>query len=158
MPLHATDFVVATTSAPTRRFLNASANTVSLQSVVDTMRTAMLVETVSNRLQSLRSLHERWDGYGAVPVDPRALDYAGELFAEIACPNLTMPSVVPTTDGGVDFEWHTASHHIAISIDAPGRFRAFLQNRQNGRSVDQEFSNPANALPYLKAALVGDEA
>ena len=82
-----------------------------------------------NSIASLRDLQEDWDGHGAPRIDLATIDYAIELFARLAEPTMPKPSAIPTVGGGVQFEWHTATHHIELEVEGPEEFSLFAASR-----------------------------
>jgi hypothetical protein len=46
------------------------------------------------------------------------------------------PTVVPTTRGGIQLEWHTHGLDIEIYIYAPNNVRFFAEHHGSGQSVE----------------------
>ena len=69
--------------------------------------------------------HElNWDSYGGLPLTFQA-GYAGlDLLARILPSDAPAPAVVPTTDGGLQFEWHTPSGDLEIEVSGNGLMSA----------------------------------
>jgi hypothetical protein len=106
-------------------------------------------ERVQRGIDELRrvleeSARENWDGYGALPAQVAAYDYAVALLA-------SLPAMIPTPDISVDpdgeiaFDWFWESRlTFSISISADGRLSyagLFGPNRTHGA---EQFSG---ALP-----------
>ena len=102
---------------------------------------------VRDRVQALRNLQPGWDGNGAPPVSAEVADYGLGTIADLDIPEGVPPSVVPTTGGGVQFEWHTQTHHVELEFETPSRFSLYVERRdteeepyfsefgENGRGV-----------------------
>lgn len=63
------------------------------------------------RLKHLSELKEDWNSYGAPPIDIRAIKQA-----EFLLPLLPDFCIVPTSDGGIQFERHTKTESVEIEI------------------------------------------
>lgn len=83
---------------------------------------AAWVQSVLDQITELSTLAEGWDSYGARQLDANTALRAVQFIVKRAYPDLPRPSVVPTTDGGIQFEWHTrgVDLEIAFSEDRPG--------------------------------------
>lgn len=62
--------------------------------------------SIHNSLTRLRAFQANWDGYGAVPLDPRILDTVASVIDLIPVDAGLTPQVVPMTRGRVQLEWH----------------------------------------------------
>lgn len=67
-----------------------------------------------NEVDALRQLERNWDSYGAVPVNRMFLTEAASLLRELARSRTPAPSVVPTSDGSVQLEWHTRGIDLEV--------------------------------------------
>lgn len=73
------------------------------------------------RLDELAKLQPDWDSYGATPITPEAIATARLMLTE-------RPAIVPTTKGGIAFEW-PSSAEVNVEIEPDGTIPdpAFLQ-------------------------------
>jgi hypothetical protein len=113
------------------------------------------IQRVSDEIDRLRSLQPGWDTYGAPAIDVAILDSTVKVFAAIAEYDIPDPSVVPTTGGGVQLEWHTAEADVEIevlsatTIDVYGRPRTQDRNPVDAEGASlsaQELSQAATLL------------
>src|SRR5579875_1870430 len=74
---------------------------------------------VLNRLVKLVSLPADWDGYGAREIRRDAAMFALELLQHTMRSRTPVPQVVPSSDGGVQLEWHEKSIDLELHIAAP---------------------------------------
>jgi hypothetical protein len=100
------------------------------------------------RLEGLRQLAHNWNGYGAEPLAPEALDKAAELLAAVCNIHTTEPSVVPASKGGVQFEWHTLAGDLEIEV-LPDGLMSVLYVDANGMEIEPDHAS----TPLLKAFL-----
>ena len=69
----------------------------------------------------LLDLPENWDSYGARRINPTAIAFALQLLFDTMRSDTPSPSVVPTSRGGVQLEWHAHGIDLEIEIRSPGR-------------------------------------
>jgi hypothetical protein len=111
-----------------------------------------LVTNVYGRVVELFKLPSGWDGCAAPPIDEQRALISIVVLAKIANLKMSVPSVVPTVDGSIQFEWHTQHHHIELVTEAVDHFSLFIQNRDNGHSETYEtFQQARRALQNLPA-------
>jgi hypothetical protein len=70
-------------------------------------------------LAALADLRPGWDGYGAVPVDPRNIEAAAGLLADLAGRMPAPPAVVPMTRGRLQLEWHRGRRSLELEFADP---------------------------------------
>ena len=75
---------------------------------------------VFDSLKKLAGLPAGWDSYGARPLNPRAVWRSVGLLTSIVPPNAPEPTVVPTRDGGVQFEWHRRGIDVEVRVPPVG--------------------------------------
>jgi hypothetical protein len=74
---------------------------------------------VLRSLQELRDFKANWDGYGAVPLDPRNLDAAQRFIEYLPDDAAPTPKVVPMTRGRVQLEWHRGNRSLELEFENP---------------------------------------
>lgn len=77
--------------------------------------------TAKKTLEQLRALRGNWDSYGSAPISPAMTDAAYNLLRQIVPANVPMPSIVPTSDGSVQFEWHTRGIDLEVRVLSTAR-------------------------------------
>jgi hypothetical protein len=87
---------------------------------------------VLTRIEHLSKLASGWDSYGAQPLDPRAVRRAFELFSLLLNENTPEPSVIPTRDGGLQFEWHRGGTDLEVTCDPMGAVTYYLADQTTG--------------------------
>lgn len=86
--------------------------------------------SIVHRLVGLSQLGDDWDSYGAKPIQLAAFQSAIELVGQTMSDDSPVPSIVPTPDGGVQFEWHTANLDLEVEIGPDGNLSVFFEDGQ----------------------------
>jgi hypothetical protein len=92
-------------------------------------------EFVLSRLESLLRLASDWDSYGGRPVSPLAALSAIQFLLHLGAQ--PRPSVVPTSHGTVQLEWHGADIDLEIECFPTGRGRLSADDAGSGRSEER---------------------
>lgn len=106
--------------------------------------------TLEDRLSKLLYLRPDWDSYGAQPIQAKAADQAVTLLLGVMNDRSPTPSVVPTSAGGVQLEWHVQEIDLEIEINPAGNVTAFSRDGRSG--IEWEDLLP-NALPRLRESI-----
>ena len=72
-----------------------------------------------DRMLEFLSLEENWNGYGERAIHTSAVKRAVDVLNTV-CPDGPAPSVVPTSQGGVQLEWAAGGFEIEIEIRPSG--------------------------------------
>jgi hypothetical protein len=89
-------------------------------------------------LQRLLALQNGWDSYGARAINRANIATAIELVTTLMHDRTPPPSVVPTSAGGVQLEWHTRGIDLEIEICSPSRISASFEDHRSEREWDLE--------------------
>jgi hypothetical protein len=68
------------------------------------------------RLQAATALAPAWDSYAAVPVTIGSVEKAMMFLASVLEPRSAPPTVVPLSDGGVQFVWHRSGVDVEATF------------------------------------------
>ena len=82
-------------------------------------------------LVDLLSLPPDWDSYGAQPVHLSRVTEAIQLLGLVMRNDTPAPSVVPTTSGSVQLEWHTNGIDLEIEILALQKYRVSFEDSRS---------------------------
>jgi len=91
-------------------------------------RTEALVSAKA-RAEEIRALPERWDSYNATIASQSTLDFALNFLRNAATmfaaykDELPTPFLVPTSSGGVQFEWEIEGRELELEIPRPNSFQ-----------------------------------
>lgn len=99
------------------------------------------------KISELGDLEEDWDSYGAQPIDPRCAVTAAEIILNLMDSEMPAPSIVPTTGGGVQLEWHRAGADLEIEIQSPTKVEVFFEDGRTGE--EKELNLSVNFVPLL---------
>jgi hypothetical protein len=64
-------------------------------------------------------LPPNWDSYGGKPLRLDTGMFALQILSSIMSESIPMPSIVPISSGGVQFEWHQNCLDIELYVAAP---------------------------------------
>lgn len=99
-------------------------------------------------ISKLGELEENWDSYGARRIDRRCIEAAVSVLRAILDVATPRPSVVPTSSGGIQFEWHRGGIDLEIEIESPSRMNVFFEDEQVG--VQRELTLMGNIRPLVE--------
>ena len=99
-----------------------------------------LVDRVARVRERLNALPDRLEQMGlsgrlAVPTR-ETLDHAAEVFAALVTTGLQVPDIVPTPNGGVQFEWHTTVFDLEVDVSGPREVDVYLVDVKTGQRSD----------------------
>lgn len=88
--------------------------------------------------QQISALPRGWDSYGAQPLSKtavlRSVNLIHSLLSEIA----PEPTVVPTRDGGVQFEWHHRGIDLEMKVPPTGPMSFLFVDTNTGEEKEWE--------------------
>lgn len=90
------------------------------------------------RLQHLSRLGDNWDTYGGSPVADEAVFTALSVIARLLKDESVPPVIVPTSQGGVQLEWHRVGDEVEIRVTPDGEISAFRFNEGDGKMDEIE--------------------
>ncbi len=95
-----------------------------------------------DRISALTALAPGWNGYDALEVKADSAIEAAKFLTKVAFPGIAAPSIVPTSDGGVQVEWHRGGLdvEIAFSDDDPG---VYVEDREAAEPQELALSEAA---------------
>ncbi len=110
---------------------------------------------VMDAIKRLCRLPSNWDSYAATPLTAEAVRRSLTVLPSILPNDAPNPSVVPTRDGGLQFEWHRRGIDLEIRVPPTGPTTADIANESTGddRSgpVDRDAVRAAIRLMFSPA-------
>src|SRR5438132_11999136 len=81
------------------------------------------ISDISKTIQGfIDRLPDNWNSYGAKRIQPELAEAATRLLSKIVQPETPKPEVVPTTEGGLQIEWHIRGIDLEIKIISQEKF------------------------------------
>jgi hypothetical protein len=99
-----------------------------------------------DRLNALLALPGNWDSYGARPVDPTVAVQAAKILQLTMREETPRPAIVPTTDGGLQVEWHVHGIDLEVEILASGHLAVSFEDARRGTKWDKELGSDLTPL------------
>jgi hypothetical protein len=99
------------------------------------------------------SLPPNWDSYGAPRVAPACVAAALRWLVETLRDDTPTPSIVPTSRGGVQIEWHTRGIDMEIEVVTPSRMRGAYEDHRTGHSWEADLKLDPKRLMDALATL-----
>lgn len=88
------------------------------------------------KVASLGVLQPNWDSYGARTADPACATAAIRFLLTAVTSNMPLPSVVPTSLGGVQLEWHCNAVDLEIEFLSGSRARVAFEDLRSEESAE----------------------
>ena len=85
-------------------------------SAATTIRTPTWQGDILNQLTGISALVDGWDSHGANAVSTARLIQTYDLLCSIMQHNTPPPTLVPTTSGSIQIEWHTCDVDLEILL------------------------------------------
>ncbi len=102
------------------------------------------------RIVDIGQLQENWDSYGAQPIRPFAIVSIIRWLMAVMRPQMFLPQVVPTAEGGLQAEWHEAKIDLEVAFSPEGRISAWCEDRESKTEWESDITSDAlPIIPYL---------
>ena len=105
---------------------------------------------VLHEITVLARLPANWDSYGGRPLDGATAVAAIRLLAQIMGDDSPAPSVVPTSLGGIQLEWHRGEIDLEIQIDPEEKVDAWYHSRTTGEEWEGEENLEQELIRYIR--------
>ncbi len=149
---------VATLGNPQWRTVKTSGSPPQRQ-VTSERDLAPWVQPVTDRLAKLSALPYNWDSYGARAVSSEAIGNMILVLPFIMRPNTPTPTIVPTSRGYLQAEWHINGVDLEIQVKSSTLILVSFEDRRTGqeweREVNYDFSELSTAIQRLTDIQLG---
>jgi hypothetical protein len=108
------------------------------------------LDAAAAKLGGFVRLPADWDSYGARPISFATVRDAWELLAGLCRLGVSAPTIVPTAQGGVQFEWDLPGVELELGLEPGGRMLAIFDD-DRGESWEREL--PPRDLTSIQDAL-----
>lgn len=107
-----------------------------------------VVEIIPQIVELLR-LEPNWDSYGACAIDVRTVMSAIRVISILMRKDTPNPSVIPTSRGGIQFQWELGSKYLEIEVFPPDKIEAYYFDSSKPESEEEgEFSTRLSDLGH----------
>jgi hypothetical protein len=89
-------------------------------------------------MRKLSLLRDNWDTYGAPRIDPAMINGALTLLQQVMRSDTPAPSVVPTSRGGVQLEWHTNGIDMELEFLTPTHSHLMFEDQRSGTAWEAD--------------------
>ena len=112
------------------------------------------LEKAKVQVEDLGRLQPGWDSYNARPISAIARTAAYGLLGQLSSPRTPEPTLVPTSDGSVQIEWHTRGIDLEIRVLSSTRVSVCFEDlRGEVASMEDELQYDLTALREAIQAL-----
>jgi hypothetical protein len=105
-----------------------------------------------SRLQQLSQLMENWDSYGGRRPHDDAMVTALGLLARLLRHDSAPPVIVPTSEGGVQLEWHQAGRELEVRVGPTAEISAFRFDEAAGQGATLDHISLSDLAPLVTLA------
>lgn len=98
------------------------------------------------KFNELTALHLGWDGYAGRPVSFTCASFAAKLLERLYDEALPPPSLVPGSDGTLQFEWHINQYDVEVDILGAFEVVATRHDHLAGTAEELELDTDFTAL------------
>ncbi|MEK7996278.1 MAG: hypothetical protein AAB403_20960 [Planctomycetota bacterium] len=102
--------------------------------------------SVLMKVTELLSLRPGWDSYSAPVLKHDAAMFAMIVLQNVMKPGTPEPSVVPSSTGGVQLEWHVKDIDLEIHVLAPYQGEIWWCDRATGHESSVQLSKDLSVL------------
>lgn len=87
------------------------------------------LDQILSVLNRLIALPPNWDSYGALQIDISRTRVAFNVLMEVMREDTPAPSIVPTSDGHIQFEWHMRGIDLEVEVISPVTIRVMYEDQ-----------------------------
>lgn len=106
------------------------------------------------RILFLLELPDNWDSYGAKKVDRNIAFQAVQILQQISRPDIPPPSIVPTVNGRLQFEWHTNGIDLEFEVMSAALISASYEDHNSDIEWDKDLDYNLSPLTEVLKTLV----
>jgi hypothetical protein len=104
------------------------------------------LSAVLERSAPLLELHEDWNAYGALAIEPEAVARGIELLDYVMENATPIPQVTPTPKGSIQFEWNLSSGHLEFEVLSGEQFGFYFEDFETGEQREVESTTDVDLL------------
>lgn len=100
------------------------------------------------RLARLARLDQNWDTYGAPPIRADTGMFALSMLESCMRSRTPAPQVAPSSDGGLQIEWHKKDIDLEIRVTDPYKFDLWFEDHRTGETLCKELGADLSDLKH----------
>ena len=104
------------------------------------------LQVLKARFSELTSLPRGWDSYHGQPVSFECANFAAALLDRIYVKDVSVPALVPGSDGTLQIEWHKNNYDIEIDVIGANNVIASRYDHVSGAETVSELDNEFSEL------------
>jgi hypothetical protein len=113
------------------------------------------LQPILDTLTQFAWLPANWDTYGGIPATSKALFASLHVISRLMTDTSTSPATVPTSEGGIQFEWYRGpGDELSIGVAPSGEISLFRVNERAGEMIEHDDVKLDN-LSSLVTSLIG---
>lgn len=94
--------------------------------------------SVFNLFRELACLQSNWDSYGSQPLSASVVRRSCKLLPLLLSDESAIPNLIPTRDGGIQFEWHRGGIDVELKIPRTGPISYLIADANTGAEQEAE--------------------
>jgi hypothetical protein len=103
-------------------------------------------KALESKFNELTALRVGWDGYNGQPVSFTCASFAAKLLERLYDDVLPLPSLVPGSDGTLQFEWHINQYDLEVDVIGAFNVIATRHDCLTGETEELELDSDYTAL------------
>ena len=109
---------------------------------------------ITERLNELLALPANWDSYGSRTISVPAATTALQLLRSVLSAGKPIPSIIPTSYGGIQIEWHRNNADLEISVFPDGKVLAYFEDESDNPPQQADLArSPDRLMSFLERVL-----
>jgi hypothetical protein len=101
---------------------------------------------VASAIEQIACLPDNWNSYTALRLRHESVLHGLRLLRCVMTREAGAPSVHPTADGGIQFEWNTPRMAIEVEVSPEGKALALVEDLSTGAEWEADVTNDTGRL------------
>ena len=99
------------------------------------------VQALSGKFTEMNNFQEGWDGYDGLPIDFHCARFTEQILDQLSRRDVPAPSLVPMSNGRLQFEWHLNQLDIEVEVHGPLDLTCYMRDLSTGEEQEMELSS-----------------
>lgn len=122
---------------------------------VEVFGTEMICGLVQD-IGRLMALEKNWDSYDAPPIDPHIAIAAMKFWLINFGARFPKPWVVPTNEGGIQFEWHKGGLDVEAEFRSRNEILGYYRDKETGKEWEGDISRDFEPFKKVLSRMITD--